>query len=317
MPKTPRTEGLHSDIADDVIAEALRSVEKYKQKKAREAGEGPVDLEETIESIVVPEELVGDPNAEMPFEVPIEEIARTLDTPEPPPPRRPERAMSDAAQQLLERLKARTVELTREVQTLEAALADKTAEAQKNHDRMVWLTAELENTKKRQAREKAELEKYGAEKLLREFLPVMDNLERALHHARENADHQVLSEGVQLTLTQFANAFKRQGVTRIELSPGAPFDPALHEAMMHEESDLAPNSVVREMLSGYLLQDRLLRASLVTVARPVTSRPTPAAPEEPREASAASPTPEPEASAAPAPEENAPPPELEPRVDQT
>jgi molecular chaperone GrpE len=264
---------LHSDIGDDVIAEALRSVEKYKRRKAEEGH--LLDLEETIESVVVPEELGTE--GEAPFEVPIAEIARSLDTPEPPPPvppvrRAPEPALSDSARQLIDRLKTRTVELTREVQTLEAQLQDKTAEAQKNHERMVWMQAELENAKKRHAREKGEIERYGAEKIVREVLPVLDNLDRALQHAQSSPDPQVLSEGVQMTLTQFHSCLRRLGVTRIELSPGHPFDPALHEAMMQEESELPPNSVVREMQAGYLLQDRLLRASLVTVARPA-SRP--------------------------------------------
>ena len=128
----------------------------------------------------------------------------------------------------------------------------------------------LENLRKRQKRD-AEDAKFEAKgKVLKEMLPVVDNLERAIEHAVqiEEVDRTLrpLVEGVQLVLRQFATAFERLDVTGIE-AMGQPFDPNLHEAISQQESDAAPGTVVQVLQRGYRSGDRLLRPALVVVAK--------------------------------------------------
>jgi molecular chaperone GrpE len=158
----------------------------------------------------------------------------------------------------------------------EEALAASQAEAQKNWDLYLRARADLENYRKRAQREKEDLSRFANENLLREILPVMDNLERALEHARqEEGGNGGLLQGVELTLGQFQRVLDKFGVTPIR-SLGEPFDPARHEALGQVESaEHPPNTVVQELQKGYLLNDRLLRPAMVMVAKapPVAAEP--------------------------------------------
>ena len=148
---------------------------------------------------------------------------------------------------------------------LEEALAQKTAEASANWDKYLRERADLENYRKRVQREKEELLKYGNESLLLEVLPAVDSMEMALSHATEESASAVI-EGVNLTLTMLVSVLKKFGVSPIE-SKGKPFDPAFHQAMTQVESaECAPNTIIDEFQKGYMLNDRLLRAALVSVA---------------------------------------------------
>lgn len=152
------------------------------------------------------------------------------------------------------------------VRELEEALAAKEAEAKTNWDKFVRERADLENYRKRVQREKEELLKYGNESLILEILPVIDNMERALAHACEESQAAVI-EGVRLTHAMLLSTLKKFGVTPIETAPGSLFDPAFHQAMHQVESGEHPaNSVVEELQRGYLLNGRLLRAAMVSVA---------------------------------------------------
>ena len=151
------------------------------------------------------------------------------------------------------------------VKQLEEALAQKTAEASANWDKYLRERADLENYRKRVQREKEELLKYGNESLLLEILPAVDSLEMALSHATEESASAVI-EGVNLTLTMLVSILKKFGATPIE-SKGKPFDPAFHQAMTQVEcAEFAPNTIIDEFQKGYMLNDRLLRAALVSVA---------------------------------------------------
>src|SRR5439155_19873883 len=120
---------------------------------------------------------------------------------------------------------------------------------------------------KRAARERTETIRFANERILKDLLPIVDNLERALEHARTGGDGQPLAEGVALILKGLHEVLERHGVTRIE-AKGTPFDPSHHEAMAHVESDQHdPNVVVEEHQPGYRLNDRLLRPALVSVAK--------------------------------------------------
>jgi len=151
---------------------------------------------------------------------------------------------------------------------LEAQVAAAREEARQNHDRWLRERADLENVKKRAARERAETIRFANEHILKDMLPIVDNLERAVEHARSGGNGQPLAEGVALVLKSLLDVLERHGVTRVE-AKGVPFDPAHHEAMAHVASDEhEPNVVVEEHQPGYRLNDRLLRPALVSVAKP-------------------------------------------------
>jgi molecular chaperone GrpE len=152
---------------------------------------------------------------------------------------------------------------------LEEALEMVRAEAAKNWDLYLRERAELENYRKRMQREKEDLARFANENLLREILPILDNLDRAVSHAVESSENDAagLLEGVQMTLGQFNKVLEKFGVVVVD-AVGKPFDPAWHEAMGQiESSEHPPNTVVQEMQKGYTLNERLLRPSLVLVAK--------------------------------------------------
>ena len=154
--------------------------------------------------------------------------------------------------------------LEAELQHLRQQLEHKEEEARSSHDRFLRERAELENFKKRMQREKADALRFACEPLIRELLPVVDNLERAVEHAGGNG--QSVLEGVRLVLKSLFDILERHGVTRIE-AVGQPFDPTRHEAMVQVESpEHEPNQVIEQHHTGYLLHGRLLRPALVTVS---------------------------------------------------
>jgi|UniRef100_A0A7C5ELX4 molecular chaperone GrpE len=154
-----------------------------------------------------------------------------------------------------------------ETEDLETRLAQKTQEAQEYYDRLLRLAAELENVKKRQEREMAEWRQYAHESLVKELLPILDNLERALEHGRQAGAPEPLMEGLDLVVQDFLKVLSRFGVTPVE-SLGGPFNPAYHHAVMEEEApELEDKTVLRELQKGYLLQNRLLRPAMVVVSR--------------------------------------------------
>lgn len=150
-------------------------------------------------------------------------------------------------------------------------LAEKEAEVQAERDRYMRLAAEFENYKKRMVRDRDEFRKYANESFIREVLPVIDNLERALKHASESGQGaaESLVTGVEMTLKQFKGALEKAGV-REAAGVGAPFDPACHEAVAHVETTEHENNVViEEFQKGYYLADRVLRPAMVSVAKRV------------------------------------------------
>lgn len=152
------------------------------------------------------------------------------------------------------------------IKELEEALAAKALEAGSNWDKYLRERADLENYRKRVQKEKEEILKYGNESFIVEILPALDNLERAVSHATEESLSAVI-EGVKLTSSMILSALKKFGVTQLEAPAGTPFDPAFHQAMGQVESaDQEPNTVVSEYQKGYLLNDRLIRPAMVTVA---------------------------------------------------
>jgi molecular chaperone GrpE len=156
---------------------------------------------------------------------------------------------------------------------MEARFEAKEEEAKETYDRLLRVSAEFENYKKRSAREMEDFRKYANQSLLKEMLSVVDNLELAITSSQDGktAD-KTLIEGLNLTLNEILRVFEKFHVTPIE-AKGKPFDPAYHEAVMREETDDYPeNTVISEFQKGYLIHDRLLRPAMVVVALPKTTK---------------------------------------------
>lgn len=158
--------------------------------------------------------------------------------------------------------------------TLLAKYRELEDELSETQERVLRTAADAENFKKRLQREKEEQTRYANESLMRELLPVIDNLERALEHSEAGADQEDLLEGLNMTLKGFLDTLTRFGCTPVETA-GKPFDPNFHEAVSQEESaDHEPNTVLRELQKGYMLKERLLRPAMVLVSKRTSQQDT-------------------------------------------
>jgi molecular chaperone GrpE len=154
-----------------------------------------------------------------------------------------------------------------EISSLKQTIRDLDAKAAQNYDRYLRALAELENFKKRTARDRADLIRAAGEDILSEILPVIDNLERTLEHLNENADPSKILEGVALIKKQFLKALEKAGVTRIDQVP-APFNPEIHQALQRvEDKNVADDTVVEILQSGYLLNGKVVRPAMVKVVK--------------------------------------------------
>jgi molecular chaperone GrpE len=164
------------------------------------------------------------------------------------------------------------------VKALETKLEAKEKEFNDIHDRLLRVTAEFENYKKRTAREIEDFRKFANQSLLREMLSVVDHIELAIQAATTNTgSDKSLLEGLTLTQKELLRILEKFNVKPIE-AVGQPFNPEFHEAILQEPSDEFPeNAVLREMQKGYLINSRLLRPSLVVVVatKPETTLPDP------------------------------------------
>jgi len=150
---------------------------------------------------------------------------------------------------------------------ISAELEKLKAELKDSQDKYLRLYAETDNFKKRMVRESAEREKYYNEGIIKELLPVVDNLDRALAHAGEGTGAEGLVEGVRMVRKQLMDALSKSGVTEAECV-GLPFDPAKAQAVMQVETDEYDEGVVLdELQKGYFLNERILRPAMVTVSK--------------------------------------------------
>lgn len=142
-----------------------------------------------------------------------------------------------------------------------------TDELLKSRERTLRIAADFENYRKRAKKDLEEAEHKARVSLLKEMLPVFDNLARAVEHGSEVQDAKPIIEGARMVTMQFEENLAKFGLKRIE-SVGKVFDPTIHDAISQEESHEAkPGTIIKEFLAGYMLGDRLLRASMVVVAR--------------------------------------------------
>jgi len=148
--------------------------------------------------------------------------------------------------------------------------ASESQELKEWQDKYIRLLADFDNYRKRVAREQEESRKFANESLLRAFLPVVDNLERALQHvgeARNIPECQSLVEGVRLTHKQFLELLEKNHVVRVQ-SEGVPFDPEVHEAVGFTESGAIPEGTIVDVYQqGYRIHNRLVRPAMVTVSK--------------------------------------------------
>ncbi len=160
--------------------------------------------------------------------------------------------------------------LAREVESLRAQLELSTAKGRETleklkdeHERLLRAAADLDNYKKRAAREREEVQKFGVERLVKDLLPVVDGLDRALAAA---APDDPLAAGVRLVRASLEQALAKHGVTGFS-ALGETFDPAFHEALMQVPTrERPPGTVVLEHARGFKLNDRLVRPAMVGVA---------------------------------------------------
>ena len=150
---------------------------------------------------------------------------------------------------------------------LEAEYEAYKAESEKQHDQMLRTIAEFDNSRKRAEREKEESLKYALESFIKELIPTIDSIERAIQSTKESQDVDALAEGVEMIYKGLLSTLEKHGVTPIE-AVNEPFDPMQHEAVMHVESENVPeNNVIEEWQKGYMSHNRVIRPSMVSVSK--------------------------------------------------
>lgn len=160
-------------------------------------------------------------------------------------------------------------------------LAQASEERDKLRDQLLRMTADFDNYRRRSRREADEAKMRGKDDAVRDFLPVFDNLERAVAAADDAADVASVVEGVNMVLKLFEDTTQRMGLNRVA-GVGERFDPAVHEAIQQIETDEHPaGSIIAEVAPGYMFGQRLLRAAMVVVARPTKPKPVEAIADEP------------------------------------
>lgn len=173
-------------------------------------------------------------------------------------------AAEEEAVQGLEEIEAEP-EIAEEVDPV-AALEE---ERDQYRDRWMRALADAENARKRGERDRREAEQYGGSKLARDLLPVYDNLKRALEASKEaeGEANNALLEGVELTLRELLNTFRKHGIEPVVPEAGDRFDPKSHQAMFEAPvPGTKAGEIIQVMAEGFLLHDRLLRPAQVGVS---------------------------------------------------
>ncbi|MBS3808909.1 MAG: nucleotide exchange factor GrpE [Desulfobacterales bacterium] len=188
-------------------------------------------------------------------------------------PMNKKKTQQSSAMEKEEEQATKTAESEEDIEQLKNDLSSAQSEAAETYDRLLRLSAEFENYKKRVQRQMEDHKKYANEELIKDLLSVVDNLERALNAAGEKQGETDanMAEGIEMTLNEILKTLKKHNVEPVE-AMGKPFDPTYHEAVMQEESDEYPeNTVIGELQKGYLLHDRLIRPAMVVVSKAKTS----------------------------------------------
>jgi len=156
-------------------------------------------------------------------------------------------------------------ELVEKVQEIEI-------KAQENYELYTRTYAEMENIKKRGRKEREDLAKFANESLIKEILPAIDNLEKAISHAHNDDNTSGLVKGLEMTLDGLMKTLEKSGLKEVE-AVGKPFDPNYHEAISQQMDDtVAPGHIIMELQKGYILNERLIRPSMVVVSQEKSKR---------------------------------------------
>jgi molecular chaperone GrpE len=154
------------------------------------------------------------------------------------------------------------------LEEMEKKLESLEQESKETHDRLLRVSAEFENYKKRATREIADFRKFANESFAKALLPVVDNLDRAIESSsNDEQTNSSVVEGVSMTLKEIMRVLEQFSIKPFE-SLGKTFDPGFHQAMHQEETEEHPdNTVIREFQKGYMIHDRLLRPAMVVVSK--------------------------------------------------
>ncbi len=137
----------------------------------------------------------------------------------------------------------------------------------KNLDLYIRSQAEIDNLKKRYQKERQDLVKFANESLIKQLLPIVDNLEKAITHSQDKDSIEAIREGVDLTLKGLTDILQKAGVEMVE-AIGEQFDPNFHEAVSEMADDgIKPGTVIKDLQKGYTLNQRLIRPSMVVVSK--------------------------------------------------
>jgi molecular chaperone GrpE len=151
--------------------------------------------------------------------------------------------------------------------TPEQKLAEAVAETARMRDQLLRTAADFDNFRKRSRKAEDDAQRRGREALLKDLLPVFDNLERAIQHAESAPEAATVAAGLRMVSKQFVDTLDRAGIKRI-VSVGQAFDPTRHEAIQHLESAEHPAGVViTEVQPGYVIGDQLVRPAMVVVSK--------------------------------------------------
>jgi molecular chaperone GrpE len=159
----------------------------------------------------------------------------------------------------------------------EQKLTEALAEGARLRDQLLRTAADFDNYRKRSRRAEDDAQKRGREQMLKDLLPVFDNLERAVQHAEAAPDAEAVVAGLRMVLKQFSDTLEKASIKRIA-TVGLPFDPTRHEAISQVASaEHSPGVVVAEVQPGYTMGDTLVRAALVVVSNGSPSASSPSA----------------------------------------
>ena len=160
----------------------------------------------------------------------------------------------------------------KETEKLKKEIDAKDNESKENYDKFLRLNAEFDNFKKRTQREKADSFKYAGEKVIRDIIPIIDDLERALHSTKNNDKVEDLSKGVEMIMNKIKNILGSVGAQQFN-SLDQIFDPNKHEAVSKiVTTEHEHNTIIEELRKGYMFHDRLLRPAMVVVAENVSEK---------------------------------------------
>ncbi len=168
--------------------------------------------------------------------------------------------------------RGKLAQLKSELDQLQHELEKERRLASEYKEHLQRLAADFENYRKRVEKEREDFIKFSKEDLVYELLPILDNFKMALHHVKNTTEPKKIIEGIELIEKQFHNILKKEGLQVIE-TKGKKFDPHIHEAIMHEETDKHPEGfIIEELRKGYTLGGKVIRPAQVKIATTKTQK---------------------------------------------